>query len=372
MKIGIDARMFGPQQGGLGRYIEQLILQLEKIDFNNDYIIFLRKENWDNYHPKNLKFKKVLADVQWYGLKEQILFPIIINKQKIDLMHFPHWNIPFFYNKKFVVTIHDLLLLHFPTRHASTLWPILYWFKNKMFKLTLNHAVKRSIKVITVSEFSKQDIVKTLKINPEKVAVTYLSPLEKIVSEAPFSLFEKYKIKKPYWLYVGVAYPHKNLFKLVDAWEIYGKQNNHTYQLILTGKNNYFYNQLKNYIKKNNVKDVVFTDFVPDEELPELYRNASLYVFPSLYEGFGLPPLEAIQYGLPVIASEKTCLPEILREAAIYFNPDDPSAIVNAANLVIKDIEIRKNLIIEGQKVLKKYSWLETASKTIEIYNSVK
>ncbi|EKD42831.1 MAG: glycosyl transferase, group 1 [uncultured bacterium] len=372
MQIGIDARMFGPQQGGLGRYIEQLILQLEKIDLNNDYTIFLRKENWDCYNPTNLRFKKVLANIKWYGFGEQILFPIIIKKEKIDLMHFPHWNVPIFYNDKFVVTIHDLLLLHFPTRHASTLGPLLYWFKNKMFKLTLNHAVKVATKIIAVSEYSKQDIAKTLKINTEKIVVTYLSPLEKNILEAPFSLYNRYNITKPYWLYVGVAYPHKNLFKLVDAWEIYCKQNGYTYQLVLTGKNNYFYALLKTYIKNKNIKDVVFTDFVPDTELPELYRNASLYVFPSLYEGFGLPPLEAIQNGLPVIASDRTCLPEILEDAAVYFNPDDPNAIVHAANLVIKDSAVRKNLIINGSKILQKYSWQKTALKTIEIYSQAK
>lgn len=372
MKIGIDARMFGPQQGGLGRYIEQLILQLEKIDLNNDYVIFLRRENWNNYNPKNLKFKKVLSDIKWYGFGEQILFPILIKKEKIDLMHFPHWNIPFFYNKNFVVTIHDLLLLHFPTRHASTLGPFLYWIKSIMFKLVLNHAVNKATKIITISEYSKQDIIKTLKINPDKIAVTYLSPLDKIVTEAPFSLYDKYKINKPYWLYVGVAYPHKNLFRLVDAWEIYCQQNGHTYQLVLTGKKNYFYDLLEKYIKKNNIKDIILTNFVPDTELPELYRNASLYVFPSLYEGFGLPPLEAIQYGLPVIASERTCLPEVLGEAAIYFNPDNSDAIVNAANLVIKDKVVRKKLIEKGQKILQKYSWKKTASETLGIYIKAK
>jgi len=369
MKIGIDARMLGPEQGGLGRYIEQLIIHLEKIDTENSYTIFLRKKNWNDYNPKNLKFKKTLADVGWYGLAEQILFPHIIKKENVDLMHFPHWNVPILYNKNFVVTIHDLLLLHFPTRHASTLGPLFYWLKNKMFRFTLNHAVKKAKKIITISEFTKQDIIQTLKIDPKKITTTYLSPLEKNTAEAPFSIYQKYEINKPYWLYVGVAYPHKNLYKLVDAWEIFCKQHDHTYHLVLTGKKNYFYHQLEKYIKEKNIKDIILTDFVSDDQLPELYRNASIYVFPSLYEGFGLPPLEAMQYDLPVIASDRTCLPEILEEAAIYFNPEDPQAITAAANLVIKDFDTRQNLIIEGQKTLKKYSWEKTASQTLQIYN---
>ncbi len=245
----------------------------------------------------------------------------------------------------------------------------MYWLKSKLFRFTLNHAVKKAFKIITISEFTKKDIVQTLKINPEKIVITYLAPREKNIEEAPFSIYEKYKINKPYWLYVGVAYPHKNLFKLVDAWEIFCNQHGCIYQLVLTGKKNYFYNQLEGYIKEKNVKDVILTDFVPDTELPELYRNASLYVFPSLYEGFGLPPLEAMQYDLPVIASDRTCLPEILKEAALYFNPDDPHTITTAANQVISDEETRKNLIVQGQKMLQKYSWKTTAEKTLQIYN---
>jgi len=373
MKIGIDARMLGPKQGGLGRYIQQLVAHLEKIDNKNEYFIFLRRDNWEEYQPTNQNFKKVLADIGWYGWKEQFIFPGIIKKQQLDLMHFPHWNVPIFYNDNFVVTIHDLLLLHFPTHRASTLGPMSYWLKNKLFRLTLSHAVNKAKKIITISEFTKQDIEQTLHIKKEKITTTYLSPFsQKLDSEPPFSVYQKYEINKPYWLYVGVAYPHKNLEKLVDAWEIFCQQHGHTYHLVLSGKKNYFYNQLEKYIENKKIKDIILTDFVPDDELPELYRNASLYVFPSLYEGFGLPPLEAMQYDLPVIASNRTCLPEILEEAAVYFNPDDPHAITTAANLVIKDRDTRAKLIDQGQKILQKYSWLRTAEQTLEIYESAK
>ncbi len=372
MKIAIDARMYGPMQGGLGRYIQQLILNLEKIDDQNQYIILLRQENWTEYYPKKPNFQKILVDIPWYGWREQIFLPKIIKKLKVDLVHFPHWNVPLFYNDNFVVTIHDLLLLHFPTRHASTLGPLLYWLKNKIFRLTLNHAIKKAQKIITISNFTKQDIIQTLKINPEKIATIYLSPPEKNAAEIPFSVYKKYDINKPYWLYVGVAYPHKNLCRLVDAWEIFCKQYGHNYDLVLTGKKNYFYHQLEKYIHQKNIKNIILTDFVPDAELPELYRNASLYVFPSLYEGFGLPPLEAMQYDLPVIASNHTCLPEILEDSAIYFNPEDPQTIADAANLVIKDENTRKNLVTKGQKILQKYSWKNTASQTLQIYNNTK
>lgn len=370
MRIGIDARMYGPKQGGLGRYIEQLILHLEKIDTQNEYTIFLRKENWGDYQPNNPKFSKVLADIHWYSWAEQLVLSTIINKEKIDLMHFPHWNIPLFYNKNFVVTIHDLLLLHFPTRQASTLGPISYFLKNKAYKIILNHAVKKANKIITISNFTKQDIIKTFGVDNQKIITAHLAPQPTQDYAAPFSLHDKYCIHKPYWLYVGVAYPHKNLERLIDGWKIFYDQHSPDYQLVLVGKKNYFYKKLTDYIEKKQARDVILTGFVPDLELPELYRNASLYVFPSLYEGFGLPPLEAMQYDLPVISSRETCLPEILQDAAEYFNPKDPQAIASSANLILTNPTVRTNLIENGRKLLQKYSWKTTASATLQIYLS--
>ncbi|MCX6779687.1 MAG: glycosyltransferase family 1 protein [Candidatus Magasanikbacteria bacterium] len=332
MKIAIDARMYGPKQGGLGRYIEQLILNLEKIDTENQYTILLRQSNWNEYSPSNPNFQKVLADIPWYGWKEQILLPKIIKKLKVDLVHFPHWNVPLFFNKNFIVTIHDLLLLHYPSRRASTLSPIFYWIKNKIFLAVLNHAAKQSKKIITISEFTKKDIIQTLKIKSEKISVTLLSPFEiKLFSN--IDLNKKYNITKPYWLYVGVAYPHKNLETLLSAWEIFCQKYNNNFQLVLAGNKNYFYERLEKLIKEKNIQNVILVGFVPDDELPNLYKNATLYIFPSLYEGFGLPPLEAMQYHIPVISSNTTCLPEILA-------------------------------------IIKKYSWNSTVSQTLSIYKN--
>lgn len=368
MKIGIDARMYGSQQGGLGRYIEQLILHLEKIDSQNEYVIFLRSDNWNDFNPINPKFRKVLANISWYGWQEQLLLPSIIKKEKLDLMHFPHWNVPIFFRGDFIMTIHDLLLLHFPSQQASTLGPLKYWIKNFFFKITLNKAAKRAKKIITISEFSKQDIIKTLKISPRKICVTLLSPLPVSTTyNPPFSLRNKYDIHKPYWLYVGVAYPHKNLDKLISAWKIFS-QKNLDFQLVLVGKFNYFYNQLIDQVKQENIHDVIFTDYVPDLELAELYQNASLYVFPSLYEGFGLPPLEAMQYELPVISSNATCLPEILSDAALYFDPKNELELISKAELAINDEVTRTRLIQNGHKLLFKYSWETTAKQTLRVY----
>jgi glycosyltransferase involved in cell wall biosynthesis len=373
MKIGIDARMLGPQQGGIGRYIEQLIKQLVTLGQTHEFVIFLRKENWDlvNEAPN---VKKVLADIHWYGWREQILLSGIIKREKVDLMHFPHWNIPFFYREPFITTIHDLLLLHYPTRAASTLGPITYFFKNIAYKIILRHAINNSKRILTPSEFTKNDILKNFKIDAKKIIVTHLAPTpsknDGVATSVPSGL-SRNDIKKPYILYVGVAYPHKNLEGLIEAWKIFCAKHGNDYQLALAGRKNYFYEKILKQVRDEGANDVVFTDYVPDEDLPALYKHASLYVFPSFYEGFGLPPLEAMQYGVPVASSNATCLPEILQQAAAYFDPRDPHDMADTIWRCLIDANLRETLNKNGTQLIHNYSWQKTALATLDVYNNV-
>jgi len=174
MRIGIDARFYGPAGKGIGRYSEKLIAHLEKIDKLNDYFIFLRRENFDLYQPVNPKFHKVLADYPWYSFKEQIFLPFRFREFKLDLAHFLHFNIPLFYFGKFVVTIHDLTLLRFPTHHKNFLVRFLYFFKHFFFILVLCSAVSRAKKIITDSESTKRDLIEYFCLNPKKIKVIYL------------------------------------------------------------------------------------------------------------------------------------------------------------------------------------------------------
>lgn len=372
MRIGIDARMFGPKQGGLGRYVEKLILSLEKLNPDADFVIFLRKENWSDYTPGNPRFSKILADIPWYGIREQIEFPKIIYRNNIALMHFPHWNVPLFYNQPFVVTIHDLILLHYPTRRASTRGPILYFIKNSFFKLILRHAAKRAKKIITVSNFSKNDISQNLHISKELISVTYLAP-GTAPTPSDTAVKKNEKIIRPYALYVGVAYPHKNLDRLLEAWKIFCEKTGNRYQLVLAGKMNYFYDRLlKKYGELLAMGLVIFMDFVDDKTLENLYRSAHIYVFPSLYEGFGIPPLEAMRHSVPVIASSAASLPEILEGGALYFDPLSTEGLVEALISGFNDQKLRDELSFLGKKISSKYNWQSTAKITFEVYkNSV-
>lgn len=374
MIIGIDARFFGIKQKGLGRYTQKLIENLEKVDLVNHYLIFLKKDNFDEYQPKNSNFKKILADYQWYTFGEQVFFPLTLYKYEMDLMHFPHFNVPVFYWRKFIVTIHDLTLVHFPTVKNSTLPAIFYWVKFAAYLLTIKLAVVRAKTIIAISQFTKDDVAKKYGNKIEKkIVVTY----EACEDFCMFSqknkqeILQKYGIIKPYLIYVGNAYPHKNLERLVLAFsEAFNAKRK--FQLVLVGKNDYFYQQLKKIIKEKAIADVVFLSDVSDYSLDVLFHGSIANVFPSLYEGFGLPPLEAMSKGVPVISSDHPCMREVLGESAYFFDGENVSVIAQAMKKIVVDKKLRSKLIGLGYEQIKKYSWKKMARETLTIYAKAK
>ncbi len=174
MCIGIDARFFGPKDKGFGRYTENLIRELEKIsDKETEFFVFLRKDRFDDYIPQKSNFHKVLADYKWYGIKEQTLYPIQLKKYHLDLMHFTHFNVPVFYRKKFIVTIHDLTLRYFPTKKKNWKNFIIYPLKQLAYKIVFKRAINNSEKIIAISEYTKNDILKYYDINSDKIKVIH-------------------------------------------------------------------------------------------------------------------------------------------------------------------------------------------------------
>lgn len=382
MRIGIDARFYGSVGKGLGRYVQKLIENLEKVDKNNQYFIFLLKENFDEFQPKNKNFKKILADYRWYTFSEQINMPKILNAYNLDAVHFPHFNVPIFYRKKFIITIHDLILLHFPTLKGTKLNPIFYWIKFAAYRLAIGSAVRRSKKIITVSKFSKKDILaKYSFLKKDKVAVTYeacdFKKEDNIKTGDCGEILRKYGIIKPYLIYVGNAYPHKNLDKLAEAWNIFLDKNKDNKKfadvpyLVLVGKRDYFYDKLLEKIDKDNIKNVISTGFVTDNDLNYLYKEAVAYIFPSLYEGFGLPPLEAMERNLPVAANEHGCMREILGRSAYYFDGKKSDSIVETIEKMFLDSALKNELVRRGRKKILKYSWKKMAQQTKDIYNEI-
>ncbi|MCK4635344.1 MAG: glycosyltransferase family 4 protein [Candidatus Moranbacteria bacterium] len=375
MKIGIDARFLGPESKGLGRYTQKLVEHLEKIDHENQYIIFLRKDNYDLFQPTNPNFKKILADYKWYTFAEQIFMPLLLHKHKFDFVHFPHFNIPIFYLGKFIITIHDLILVRFPTKKATTLNKFFYTIKFLVYKLTIFLAVKRAMKIIAVSQFTKQDICQYYNLPSEKIFVTHEAvDNEKNIKKdeicAGDEVAKKTELDK-FLIYVGNAYPHKNLEKLVEAFGVWKKKTNHSHKLVLVGKDDYFYQKLKEYIKNKDIKDVIIFDTLSDRILYNLYAKASAFIFLSLYEGFGLPPLEAMQEGIPVLSSDHPVMLEILGESALHCDGENIDNIVRGMKRIVGDQNLRKELIAKGRIQANKYSWEKMAKETFEVYDSV-
>lgn len=370
MRIGIDARFFGPIGKGLGRYTQKLIEKLEKIDSKNQYFIFLKSENFDEYQPKNPNFQKVLADFRWYTLAEQIKMPFLLRKYKLDLVHFPHFNVPILYFGKFIVTIHDLILLRFPTIRSSTLSPLLYWIKFLAYRIVISRAIHRSYKIIGVSNFTKNDILKKYSnIDKEKISVTYeacddfcfFNP--KKIND----LTKLYGIMKPYILYVGNVYPHKNPERLILAMKKVCEEFPEL-KLVFVGGEDYFYRRLKELVRSEKMKNIIFAGFVPDYDLDAVFRNSLAYVRPSLHEGFELPALEAMARGVPVITADYECSREILEDSAYYFDGKNISDIARAIKNIINNEELREDLVKKGYEQVKKYNWQYMAQKTLDLY----
>lgn len=370
MRIGIDARFFGPDSKGLGRYTQMLITHLEKIDQNNDYVIFLRRTNFDTYVPHNVRFTKILADYRWYSFAEQLFFPFVLYRSNCDLVHFPHFNVPILYCKKFVVTIHDLILLRYPTRKASTRSALFYWIKFFVYKIVIAYAVARAQTIIAVSLFTKNDVCRQYPRVCNKVRVVYeAAEIETHQLSLDDEMMKKCGIIGSYMLYVGNAYPHKNLSFLVDAFALYKKNGGVVKNLVLVGKDDHFYAQLERYIRTQNITGVLICHTVDDVMLQELYKNAHLFVFPSLYEGFGLPPLEAQSYGVPVLSSTHPCMQEILsHDGAVYADAKNCAKFADAMMCAASDNMLRHAVTVQGYHNVQKYSWQKMANNIYEIY----
>ncbi|MGC9048987.1 MAG: glycosyltransferase family 4 protein [Patescibacteria group bacterium] len=370
MRIGIDARLYGPLDKGIGRYTQKIIQQLEELDRQNEYFIFLRPAGFELAEELKPNLHKILADYPPYSLKEQISLPLKLKKYRLDLVHFPHFNVPIFYSGKFVITIHDLIHRQFNLRATTRFWPF-YFLKYLFSQLITFLAIKRATRILTVSEFVKNQIIGYYKINPNKIIVTYeaANMVQKIQNS-------EFKIQNSeFLLYIGNAYPHKNLERLLSAFKLVLSSIRYPasgIQLVLVGKIDYFYKRLQKLAKELKIEDkVIFTGSVSDEELVNLYQNALAYISPSLMEGFGLPGLEAMAQGCPVISSNAGPLPEIYGQAALYFNPNDINEMAEKIKEIIAKPDLREKLKKLGLEQVKKFSWTKCAEKTLEVYQLI-
>ena len=361
-RIVIDGRIIA---SSTGRYVERLIHYLEILDKENKYFILVPKKDLNLYPLKNPNFEYVACDIPNFSFKEQLDLIKVINNLNPDLVHFTMPQQPLLYNGKRVTTVHDLTILK--TYNSDKNW-IVFHIKQLVAKFLFKRIAKLNDFIITPSEFTKKDYIKFSKIDPKKVFVTYESAENLSKKEAVYKPLNNQK----FILYVGQQSDYKNIKNLILAFDQYRKDNPKSkVKLVLAGKINKATEKNLNFVNSSNLtfkEDIVFTNFVKDEELVWLYKNAICYAFPSFMEGFGLPGLEAMVYNLPVISSNQTCLPEVYQDAAIYFDPYDIKDIQNKIAEIISKKELRDKLIKNGNKLLKKYSWKKMAKETLEVY----
>lgn len=346
--IGIDARMI--EMSGIGTYIQHLMNRgIYDYAFGIPEII--------NKYDKNIKV--IYFDAPIYSIKEQLGFPNTeCKKAKIDLVHFPHYNVSISYQGDYIVTIHDLTHILFPELLGNKI-------KYCYAKFLIKNAVKRAISVITVSENSKRDIEKYLSVDSKKISITYNAVSGEFCEKSKEQLayiYNKFGIKKnkKNILYVGNLKVHKNLNRLLNAFA--NLKNRDEYQLILAGKAFKSLSLEQTELDLGIKQNIVHTGLVSNEDLINLYNVADLFIFPSLYEGFGIPPLEAMACHTAVACSNTSSLPEVVGEAAITFNPENVFEIKTAIETVFNDQSFRNNLIQKGLQQYKKFDWDITAN----------
>ncbi len=358
--IVIDARIINSTTG---RYVERLVTYLQDIDTTNKYTVLVPEKDKAFWKPHNANFTVQVADFDNYSFNEQLGFNRFLKELHPDLVHFCMPQQPLRYKGKKVTTFHDLSLLK--TYNSDKNW-LIYHAKQLVGKFVFKRVANESSALITVSNYTKKELLEFFpEINKDKISVIYES--SDVATIAP----KKYTLPfKKYILYVGQQSDYKNIKRLGDAHQILlAKYPN--LGLVLVGRKNAAALTNESYFNERTYQNILFTDFVSDAELSWLYANAKAYVFPSLMEGFGLPGLEAMGYGTPVISSNATCLPEIYGKAAAYFNPTDTSEMATVIDDVLSDPKQQEKLSKEGYKQLKRYSWLKMAKETHAVYEKV-
>lgn len=360
-RIVIDARQL--HGTGAGTYLQHLLEGLQEIDRTHSYSVLLKPKDMDGWTPVNRKFKKVACPFKEFSFEEQIDLKRQIKKLRADLVHFGMTQQPVFYQGKTVTTIHDLTTARFPNPAKNK---IVFFIKQRVYRWVVKRAARKSNALITPSQFVKDEVAKFAHINSRKITVTYEAADKITVPPEPMKLL----LHKDFIMYVGRPTPHKNLERLVEAFALL-KETHFNLTLVLAGKLDSNYRRIQKMVEARGIPGVFFADYVTDGELRWLYEHARAYVFPSLSEGFGLPGLEAMTHGCPVVSSNATCLPEVYKDAAHFFDPLDVADMAARINDVLADPKLAQKLVIAGSLLVRDYSWQRMARQTLDVYKTV-
>ena len=354
MIIAIDIQTTLGQKSGFGFYVKNLVEALAQVDPGDEYFLIAPRSEKDFSAPKRF----------WW---DQVVFPRRANKSKVDILHQPCFSAPLLYKGKIVVTCHDLISVFFPEN--------LPFFARFFYARWMPFSYRKADLIIADSLHTKKDIIALLKIPAQKIRVIHLAVSKdfKPIRSKPVlkRIYKKYQIGEKYLLHVGTIEPRKNLPFLVRAFALAVREGL-LENLVITGKRGWYYEDLFKLIEELNLKSrIIFTGYVDEKDLPALYSGATALVFPSLYEGFGLPPLEAMACGTPVVSSSTSSLPEVVGRAGILLPPKDERLWAKNLCKISQDKALRQTLSALGLRQAKKFTWEATARQTIEVYKEV-
>lgn len=353
----------------IGRYVYELVSYIEKNDTENEYVLFFNEPHFTEYNAPNERFKKALVNAKHYSYKEQTVFLYKLYKEKLDLMHFTHFNAPLFYYRPSIVTIHDLTISFYP-------WKKLTKSHHRLaYNLTIKNITKKAKKIIAVTKHTKKDLIEILNVSEEKIEVVYEWLNKKDFFIAWAEEIEKTKLKfdlkKDYLFYVWVLREHKNILRLIKAYNELKKEWVIDIDLVIAWKEDVYFEIRNTIINEWLQKDIHLLWFVQDEELNILYSWANAVIYPTLYEGFWLPILESMAHWIPLACSNFSCLPEIAWEnGAIFFNPLSIESIKNGIKEVMFNEDKRKKLIENWFKRIDDFSWEKMWAEILEIYKN--
>ena len=368
MRVAIDARKL--HDYGIGTYVRNLLHELARQDDDAEYVLLADPADVEPLRALGPRFQPVAERAGKYSVREQLSLPVTLTRARVDLYHSPHYVVPRLPIGRFVVTIHDCIHLRFPQYLPNR--AALYYAKSMM-----TSAARRAQRILTVSQASKGDILHYLGAPASKVEVIY-NALDERFATAPSEeevrrVRERFLLTSRFVLYTGNIKPHKNVDRVIEAFSILKRSETEAdLKLLIIGDEISKYPNLRRLVHRHNLhQHVRFLGFVPDATLSVLYRLAAVFVFPSLYEGFGLPPLEAMAAGAPVVTSNVSSLPEVVGDAALLVEPMDAASIAAGLGRVLHEPALRADLVRRGHERVKAFSWERSVRRVREVYGEI-
>src|SRR3989344_3500180 len=366
MRIGIDGNEANVRNRvGGGKFALHLLRSLHAKRGAHQFTVYLKQPPLESMPSLDETWQYKVFGPTFFWTRFALPIRLFQESKKPDVFFTPSHYGPLFSPVPTVVSVMDIAYEFFPTYFGKKdLWQLRFWTKQ-----SLNTASR----ILAISQHTKDDLVETYSIDPNRVSIAYPGYEDKVFYKRPAEeiekVKEKYQIKSPYVLFIGTLQPRKNLERLIDAFQ---KLQKNDVTLVIAGKKGWLFDQILTHAKTVGIeKQVLFTDFVPEEELPALLSGASVFVLPSLYEGFGIPILEAFGCGVPVVCSRVSSLPEVAGDAALLFEPTDTDEISAALAKALYDTNERQRLMSAGEKRIQSFSWDFTAQQTLRVLEEV-